>query len=88
MHLLMQPSYTESFNMVTADGIAEGVASVVSEAINWAPDHWKAPTDDVQQIARVARYLLGDPHAPEDGFAALQRHNREGLEAWKAFLQD
>jgi len=24
MHLLMQPSFTESFNMVTADGIAEG----------------------------------------------------------------
>ncbi|HEY7392028.1 MAG TPA: hypothetical protein VH640_26155 [Bryobacteraceae bacterium] len=88
MHLLMQPSYTESFNMVTADGIAEGVASVVSEAIHWAPDHWKAPTDDVQQIARVARYLLADPHAPEDGLAALQRHNREGLESWKEFLNN
>ena len=35
MHLLLQPSYTESFNMVTADGVAEGVASVVSEAIDW-----------------------------------------------------
>jgi hypothetical protein len=30
MHLLLQPSYTESFNMVTADGVAEGVPSVVS----------------------------------------------------------
>jgi hypothetical protein len=86
MHLLMQPSYTESFNMVTADGIAEGVPSVVSEAIDWAPDHWKAPCDDVQQMARVARYLLADPHAPEDGLLALQRHNREGLDAWKDFL--
>ncbi|HLI83127.1 MAG TPA: hypothetical protein VKV17_04370 [Bryobacteraceae bacterium] len=88
MHLLLQPSYTESFNMVTADGIAEGVASVVSEAIDWAPHHWKAPIDDVQQIARVARYLLADPHAPEDGLAALDRHNREGLHAWKAFLSN
>ena len=42
MHLLLQPSYTESFNMVTADGIAEGVPSVVSDAIDWAPGHWKA----------------------------------------------
>jgi hypothetical protein len=25
MHLLLQPSYTESFNMVTADGVVEGV---------------------------------------------------------------
>jgi hypothetical protein len=86
MHLLMQPSYTESFNMVTADGVAEGVPSVVSEAIDWAPDHWKAPIDDVHQMARVARYLLADPHAPEDGLLALERHNRDGLDAWKAFL--
>jgi hypothetical protein len=86
MHLLLQPSYTESFNMVTADGVAEGVPSVVSEAIEWAPDHWKAPVDDVQQIARVARYLLTDPHAPEDGLLALRRHNRDGLESWKGFL--
>jgi hypothetical protein len=28
MHLLLQPSYTESFNVVTADGVAEGVPSV------------------------------------------------------------
>ena len=42
MHLLLQPSYTESFNMVTADGVAEGVPSVVSHAIDWAPEHWKA----------------------------------------------
>ena len=53
MHLLMQPSYTESFNMVTADGVAEGVASVVSDAIDWAPDDWKANVDDVLEIARV-----------------------------------
>ncbi|HVV47334.1 MAG TPA: hypothetical protein VHC72_19120, partial [Bryobacteraceae bacterium] len=31
MHLLLQPSYTESFNVVTADGVAEGVPSVVSD---------------------------------------------------------
>src|SRR5437764_831216 len=45
MHLLLQPSYTESFNMVTADGVAAGVPSVVSEAIDWAPQHWKAKSD-------------------------------------------
>jgi hypothetical protein len=33
MDLLLQPSYTEGFNMVTADGIAQGAASVVSDAI-------------------------------------------------------
>jgi hypothetical protein len=86
MHLLMQPSYTESFNMVTADGIAEGVPSVVSSAIDWAPAHWKASVDDVRDIARVGRYLLADPHAPADGLAALTQHNLEGLDAWQSYL--
>jgi hypothetical protein len=63
MHLLLQPSYTESFNMVTADGVAEGVPSVVSSAIDWAPDDWKAKVDDVLDIARVGRRLVHDGRA-------------------------
>jgi hypothetical protein len=87
MHLLLQPSYTESFNMVTADGVAEGVPSVVSEAIDWAPHHWKAQTDDVLDIARVGRALLTDPHAAVDGYAALTAHNQQGTVSWLRFLQ-
>jgi hypothetical protein len=86
MHLLMQPSYTESFNMVTADGVAEGVPSVVSEAIDWAPEHWKAMMDDVLDIARVGRYLLSDPYAQREGLDALKSHNSEGLLSWQCFL--
>jgi hypothetical protein len=86
MHLLLQPSYTESFNMVTADGIAEGVPSVVSEAIDWAPKSWKAAFDDVLDIACAGRHLLGDPHAATDGFEALKAHNTDGLAAWKQYL--
>jgi hypothetical protein len=87
MHLLLQPSYTESFNMVTADGVAEGVPSVVSPAISWAPEHWKAPTDDVLEIARVGRHLLNDPHAARDGFDALTLHNDQAYAAWLSFLE-
>jgi len=87
MHLLLQPSYTESFNMVTADGVAEGVPSVVSDAIDWAPDHWKAMADEVRDIARVGRGLLLDDQAASDGWNALTDHNASALSAWKAFLQ-
>ena len=86
MHLLLQPSYTESFNMVTADGVAESVPSVVSDSIDWAPAHWQARADDVLDIARVGRYLLSDPRAITDGFAALTAHNHDGLAAWRSFL--
>lgn len=87
MHLLLQPSYTESFNMVTADGIAQGVPSVVSDAIDWAPEHWKAKSDDVLDIARVGRALLSDSHAASDGYAALVSHNQQGLVSWLNFLK-
>ncbi len=87
MHLLLQPSYTESFNMVTADGIAEGVPSVVSGAIDWTPPHWQAKADDVLDIARVGRALLADPHAAAEGYAALAAHNQRGITAWLKFLE-
>jgi hypothetical protein len=86
MNLLLQPSYTESFNMVTADGIAEGVPSVVSEAIDWVPEHWKANIDDVLDIATVGRQLIFDPRAPYDGLVALEQHNRDGYSVWEEFL--
>lgn len=86
MHLLLQPSYTESFNMVTADGVAEGVPSVVSDAIDWAPAHWRAHVDDSCDVARVARQLLHDAHAASEGLRALKAHVAAGLSAWKAAL--
>jgi hypothetical protein len=86
MNLLINCSYTESFNMVTADGIAERIPSVVSGAICWAPAYWRAPVDDVLEMARVGRHLLCDPLAPGDGYRALLAHNADGLVAWKAFL--
>ncbi len=86
MHLLLQPSYTESFNVVTADGIAEGVPSVVSEAIDWAPRSWKAPVDDAGEMARVGRELLHSRWVAGKGLAALKNHNRAAMREWRAFL--
>jgi hypothetical protein len=86
MHLMLQPSYTESFNMVTADGVAEGVASVVSSAIDWVPKYWQACADTVLDIARVGRQLLRDPYAAADGYRALQAYNQAGIAAWRAHL--
>jgi len=86
MHLLMQPSYTESFNVVTADGVAEGVPSVVSDAIDWAPGSWKAPVDDAHAMARVGRKLLSSRWAPRRGLNALKAHNKMALAAWADFV--
>lgn len=86
MHLLMQPSYTESFNMVTADGVVEGVASVVSDAIDWAPNDWKAEVDDALSIARTARRLLLDHHAAAEGLKALEAYIADGVRHYRHFV--
>lgn len=86
MNLLMQPSFTESFNGVTADGIAEGVPSVVSPAIDWVPQKWIANPDNAKEIAETGKRLLRDRNAPRDGYRALVKHNHSSIEAWKRFL--
>jgi hypothetical protein len=87
MNLLMQPSYTETFNNVTADGICEGVPSVVGESIEWVPEYWKANVDDSGAVADVGRRLLFDTRAPQDGYAALQAYVDRGLPHWRKFLR-
>jgi hypothetical protein len=86
MHLLLQPSYTETFNVVTADGVAEGVPSVVSEAIEWAPKEWKARVDDVDHIAQTGVRLLRDKSAARKGLKALQQYNRRAAQAWRELI--
>lgn len=86
MNILMQPSYTETFNNVSADGICEGVPSVVTEAIEWAPDYWKAEGDESSDVASVARRLLFDAQAPQDGYDALRNYVAIGLNQWHGFL--
>ena len=88
MHLLLQPSYTESFNNVTADGTAEGTPSVVSEVIDWAPEAWKADSDDATEIARVGRRLLSDHHAAREGYHHLKEYVRNGLRYWEEWFRE
>jgi hypothetical protein len=85
MDLLLQPSYTESFNMVTADGVLMGVPSVVSPAIDWAPDTWKADSDDVSEIASTGVRLLTKGNRGE-GKQCLDAHNEVAWKDWEEFL--
>jgi len=86
MDLLIQISYTESFNMVTADGISVGVPSVVSDAIDWAPKEWVAHSDDALDVARVGVKLLKSHRDRDRGGDALRKHNKTALESWKDYL--
>jgi hypothetical protein len=85
MDLMIQVSYTESFNMITADGISVGVPSVVSPVIYWAPDSWKADPDNAVNVAKVGiRLLTSDQH--HLGLHALNSHNKYAFKDWKKWL--
>lgn len=88
MHVCVQASYTETFNIVTADAASQqgGVPSVVSDAITWAPSEWKAKVDDPQDIARKLVGILYDPAAGRRGITALSERNAIALAAWKRYL--
>ena len=86
IHLVLQPSYTETFNVVTADAIAEGVPVVATDAIDWVPSWWQAKADQPLDIARVAERLLRDPRAARDGRQALELYVQRGVVAWSQFL--
>ncbi len=88
MDLCLQPSMTETFNLVSADAAAEGIPSAVSSSIEWCPDSWKVDIDSADDIARVGNQLLSDPNAALDGITSLKVYAHEAIHIWKAYLND
>jgi len=86
MNILLQPSFTESFNNVTADGITMGVPSVVGPAIEWVPRDWQADPDDATELAKTAMRLIGSRRAAARGLRALENYNAAAISAWKQYL--
>jgi hypothetical protein len=85
--LMLQPSFTETFNNVTADGCFCGVPSVVSDAIDWVPRNWIAKADSAVAIAATACELLRDKQASRNGWRALDSYNTDALKAWTTWLE-
>ena len=88
LDICLHPSFTETFSIVTADAVAEGVPVVGSPAIDWLPDAWTADPDDACAIASAAGRLLADPDAPAAGRAALASANAAAVGAWVRWLAD
>jgi glycosyltransferase involved in cell wall biosynthesis len=85
MHLVFQPSFTESFNCVAAEAIQMGVPVVGSDAIEWLPRRWQADADDAGDVARVAEYLIKSPTVLDDGRRALAQYMDNALDSWRDF---
>lgn len=87
MHLLIQPSFDETFNVCTADGIAEGVPSVTTSAIEWTPTSWWAHAEDPADIAQVGHGLLqSSARSVSNGRTALTKYVSLGVNRWFDFV--
>ena len=86
MDVLISPSFSETFCVVAADGIAEGTPSVVGPAMEWTPRSWQCEPHDPESIMLTAMGLLADPHAVDDGRRYLREYVHNGIDRWIRYL--
>ncbi len=87
MDLGLQVSFTESFNIVTADFVTQGVPIVVSNDIKWMPLLTRTNTfsakDLVNKIDMALRktnlFIVESKHS-------LKHYNKKALQVWSKFI--
>lgn len=86
MDVALQVSFTETFNIVTADAVSVGVPVVVSEEVDWLPST-KIDTNSAESITRRIRYVLN--HRKQEVYKNLRlldHYNHKSLDIWKDYL--
>lgn len=82
MHMGMQVSLSESFNIVAADYVAAGIPMVVSEEIEWADSECWVPTGDPKIISLIMNRVK---YSVENNRSSLSIHNHEAIKKWENF---
>jgi glycosyltransferase involved in cell wall biosynthesis len=81
MDVVMQVSYTETFNIVGADAVAMGVPLVASPEIVWSDPRHQCPCDDSEQQALAILQALQHPR-PAFARMRLKQHVQDVPEIW------
>lgn len=86
MDITLQVSFTESFNIVTADSVSQLVPVVVSEEIDWITTGYVDP-NNVKAIAeRIDHSLKFRDVLTEDNLKNLYDYNHYAVNVWFKFL--
>lgn len=87
MDLGMQFSMSESFNIVTADLISQGVPTVVSPAIEWMPSPLKTKDFDSKSLLSALNWAYWHPRtACRKQKKALISYNEKAIKAWRLLM--
>lgn len=86
MDLVMQVSFSETFNFVAADAISQGTPVVVSSEIPWATSGF-ADTTDEPEISSVISVVLDNPKRNViRNWESLTKFSKSSKVLWLAFL--
>jgi len=84
----MQVSFSESFNIVTADMVSKGVPVVVSTDVSWMPLAYRAVPTDTNDIMKKMALVYRHPIiASNANIKALNQHNKKAIKAWMSYLK-
>lgn len=87
MDACMQVSFTESFNIVTADCISQHIPIVVSREIEWLTST-KADQNNADDIAKVLAFAIDNrKELIEDNINDLKRYNHHATDHWFKYLK-
>jgi hypothetical protein len=87
MDLGMQVSFSESFNIVTADFVSSKVPIIVSEDITWMPSSLKVnPNDVVGMELKIGEVLRHPNRFIRRQSKSLLQYNSAAIDVWEGFL--
>lgn len=89
MDLGMQVSFSESFNIVTADFVNAGVPILVSDDVHWMPAFSRCnPNSSFEMSKKLYRLFITRNAVMENADRrALHHYNEEATKSWKNYLK-
>jgi hypothetical protein len=87
MDIGLQASFTETFNIVAADFVAQGIPIVVSNEIEWMPNIFVANHTSSEDVADKMEDVLSGFYFWNKGKCALNKlknYNNKSIKVWKS----
>jgi hypothetical protein len=91
MDIGMQVSYSETFNIVTADFLSRGIPSVTSKEIFWNEPLLQAnPSNPYDILCKMKRAFYMSKYAPQSNrsFKNLEKYNKESEKLWVNYFKE
>lgn len=88
MDIGLQVSFSESFNIVTADFVRCGVPIIVSSAVRWMPEKCKVIFDCEEISEKINHVLHFSDHYIHAAKMALNDYDVNALSVWKHFIEN